>query len=58
MGALFAITALVMLWLILSRPEAEKDWRDQAEGLRQRLERDGNDAQSAKHWLQLVREKE
>jgi hypothetical protein len=30
--ALFAITALVMLWLILSRPEAEKDWRDQAEG--------------------------
>ena len=39
--ALAAITSLVMLFLILSRPEAEKDWRDQAEGLRQRLEREG-----------------
>ena len=29
-----------MLWLALSRPEARKDWRDQAEGLRQRIERD------------------
>jgi hypothetical protein len=39
--ALVAITALVMLGFILARPEAAKDWRDQAEGLRQRLERDG-----------------
>ena len=39
--ALVAITALVMLGFILSRPEVEKDWRDQAQGLRQRLERDG-----------------
>jgi hypothetical protein len=37
---LTAATALVMLGFILSRREAEKDWRDQAEGLRQRLERD------------------
>ena len=36
--ALVAITALVMLGFILSRPE---DWRDQTEGLRQRLARDG-----------------
>jgi hypothetical protein len=39
--ALVAITALVMLGFILSRPEVEKDWRDQADGLRQRLARDG-----------------
>ena len=39
--ALVAITALVMLGFILSRPEVEKDWRDQTEGLRQRLARDG-----------------
>jgi hypothetical protein len=25
----------------VSRPEVEKDWRDQADGLRQRLARDG-----------------
>jgi hypothetical protein len=30
-----------MLAFILSRPEVEKDWRDQTEGLRQRLARDG-----------------
>ena len=35
--AVVAVTALVMLGFILSRPEAEKDWRDQADGLRQRL---------------------
>jgi hypothetical protein len=39
--ALVAITALVMLGFILSHPEVEKDWRDQTEGLRQRLARDG-----------------
>jgi hypothetical protein len=39
--ALVTITALVMLGFILSRPEAEKDWRGGAEGLRRRLERDG-----------------
>jgi hypothetical protein len=39
--ALVAVTALVMLGFILSRPEVENDWRDQAEGLRQRLARDG-----------------
>ena len=33
--ALVAITALVMLGFIVSRPEVEKDWRDQADGLRQ-----------------------
>jgi hypothetical protein len=38
---LIAVTALVMLGFILSRPEVEKDWRDQTEGLRQRLARDG-----------------
>lgn len=39
----FTITALVMLGFVLWAPEdkAEKDWRDGAEGLRQRLERDG-----------------
>ena len=37
---LVAITAFITLWLAVSRPEAGKDWRDQAEGLRQRLERD------------------
>ena len=38
---LTAATALAMLGFILSRPEVEKDWRDQTEGLRQRLARDG-----------------
>ena len=37
---LTAATALAILGFILSHPEAEKDWRGQAEGLRQRLERD------------------
>jgi hypothetical protein len=44
---LTAATALAVLGFILSRPEAEKDWRGQAEGLRQRLERD--DALRAPH---------
>jgi hypothetical protein len=39
--ALVTIGALVMLGFILRLPEAEKGWRDQAEGLRERLERDG-----------------
>jgi hypothetical protein len=39
--ALVAIIALVMLGFILSRAEVEKDWRDQANGLRQRLAHDG-----------------
>ena len=34
---LTAATALAILGFILSHPEAEKDWRDQADGLRQRL---------------------
>jgi hypothetical protein len=38
---LTAATALAILGFILSHPEAEKDWRDQADGLRQRLARDG-----------------
>lgn len=33
--ALVAITALVMLGFILSRPEVEKDWRDQAGAMRE-----------------------
>ena len=39
--ALVAVTALIVLRFILSCPEAEEDWRDQAEGLRQRQEREG-----------------
>ena len=39
--AFVAVTALILLRFILSCPEAEEDWRDQAEGLRQRQERDG-----------------
>ena len=37
---LTAATALAMLGFILSHPKTEEDWRDQAEGLRQRLEYD------------------
>ncbi len=35
------LAALVILGFVLWRPEADKGWRDQAEGLRQRMERDG-----------------
>ena len=38
--AIVAITALAMLGFILRRADAEKGWRDQAEGLRERWERD------------------
>jgi hypothetical protein len=37
---LTAATALAMLGFILSHPKIEEDWRDQAEGLRQRREDD------------------
>jgi hypothetical protein len=37
---LTAATALAMLGFILSHPKIEEDWRDQAEGLRQRREYD------------------
>ena len=39
--ALVTIPALVMLGIMLWRPEGDKGWRDQAEGLRERLEREG-----------------
>ena len=55
---LTAATALALLGFILSRPEAEEDWRDQAEGLRQRLERDGRRRSEPQGLPQLVREKE
>jgi hypothetical protein len=37
-GALVAIPALVMLGFMLWRLDDDKGWRDQAEGLRERLE--------------------
>jgi hypothetical protein len=37
---LTAATALATLGFILSHPKIEEDWRDQAEGLRQRREYD------------------
>jgi hypothetical protein len=37
---LAAATALATLGFILSHPKAEEDWRDRAEGLRQRREYD------------------
>ena len=37
---LTAATAPAMLGFILSHPKIEEDWRDQAEGLRQRREDD------------------
>ena len=40
-AALVTIPALVMLGLMLSRLEGDKGWRDQAEGLRKRLEHEG-----------------
>ena len=39
--AIVAITALAMLGFVLWRADAEKRWRDQAEGLRERLGHDG-----------------
>jgi hypothetical protein len=35
------IAALVILGLKIRRPENDKGWHDQAEGLRQRLEHEG-----------------
>ena len=43
MGLIVILTAgaaLGMLAFILSHPRTDQDWRDQAEGLRQRLEYD------------------
>jgi hypothetical protein len=37
-GALLTISALVMLGFMRWRVEGDKGWRDQAEGLRERLE--------------------
>ena len=39
--ALVTIPAIVMLGVMLWRLEGDKGWRDQAEGLRERLEREG-----------------
>ena len=39
--ALVTISALVMLGIMLWRREGDNGWRDQAEGLRERLEREG-----------------
>jgi hypothetical protein len=39
--ALVTIPALVMLGIMLWCRERDKGWRDQAEGLRERLEREG-----------------
>ena len=48
---LTAATALAMLGFILSHPKIEEDWRDQAEGLRQRREDDDSreDDRAAHH---------
>jgi hypothetical protein len=40
-AALVTIPALVMLGFMLWRREGDMGWRDQAEGLRERLEHDG-----------------
>jgi hypothetical protein len=40
-AALVTIPALIMLGAMLWHPEGDKGWRDQAEGLRERLEREG-----------------
>ena len=40
-AALVTIPALVMLAVILWRLDGDRGWRDQAEGLRERLEREG-----------------
>ena len=39
--ALVTISALVILGFTLWRLEGDKGWRDQAEGLRERLEHEG-----------------
>jgi hypothetical protein len=39
--AIVTIPALAMLCFMLWRREGDKGWRDQAEGLRERLERQG-----------------
>ena len=39
--ALFTVTSIAMLGFMLWRPEAEKGWQAEAEGLRERFERDG-----------------
>ena len=48
---LTAATALAMLGFVLSHPKIKEDWRDQAEGLRQRREYDEarEDARAAHH---------
>jgi hypothetical protein len=48
---LTAATALAMLGFVLSHPKIKEDWRDQAEGLRQRREYDDarEDARAAHH---------
>jgi hypothetical protein len=35
------LTALVILGAMLWRPERDKGWRDQTEGLRERMEHEG-----------------
>jgi hypothetical protein len=40
-ATIVTISALVMLGFKLWRLEGDKGWRDQAEGLRERLERQG-----------------
>ncbi len=40
-AALVMIPALVMLGFMLRSLEGDKGWRDQAEGLRERVEHDG-----------------
>jgi hypothetical protein len=40
-AALVTIPALAMLFLMLRRGDSDKGWRDQAEGLRERLVRQG-----------------
>ena len=40
-AALVTIPPLIMLSVLLWRLQGDKGWHDQAEGLRERLERDG-----------------
>ena len=35
------VTAIVILGVMLRRPESDKGWRDQAEGLRERMGAEG-----------------